>query len=73
MKELDLAVETACAAGALGARMTGGGFGGSTIALVPANEADAIAAAIERAFADANLRPPASFLATAGQGARRER
>jgi galactokinase len=73
VKELDLAVETACAAGALGARMTGGGFGGSTIALVPANEADAIAAAVERAFADANLRPPASFMATAGHGARRER
>ncbi len=31
---LDLAVEVALAAGALGARMTGGGFGGSTIALI---------------------------------------
>ena len=35
--ELDLAVETARAAGALGARMTGGGFGGSALALVPAD------------------------------------
>ncbi len=34
-RELDLAVETARAAGALGARMTGGGFGGSAVALVP--------------------------------------
>ena len=34
-RELDLAVETARVAGALGARMTGGGFGGSAVALVP--------------------------------------
>ena len=33
--ELDLAVETAVAAGAIGARMTGGGFGGAAIALTP--------------------------------------
>ena len=33
-RELDLAVESARAAGALGARMTGGGFGGSAVALV---------------------------------------
>ena len=32
--QVDLAVETARAAGALGARMTGGGFGGCIIALV---------------------------------------
>ena len=32
--ELDSAVDAALAAGALGARMTGGGFGGSSIALV---------------------------------------
>ena len=35
-RELDLVVDTARAAGALGARMTGGGFGGSAIALVEA-------------------------------------
>ena len=33
-RALDLAVEAALAAGALGARMTGGGFGGSAIALI---------------------------------------
>ena len=38
--ELNLAVDTALAAGALGARMTGGGFGGSAIALVPAGPAE---------------------------------
>ena len=36
--ELDVAVEVARAHGALGARMTGGGFGGSAIALVPTEE-----------------------------------
>ena len=38
--QVDLAVETARASGALGARMTGGGFGGCIIALVPAGEAE---------------------------------
>ena len=40
--ELDLAVEAARAAGALGARMTGGGFGGSAIALVEVGSAGPI-------------------------------
>ncbi len=34
--ELDVAVDTALETGAIGARMTGGGFGGSAIALIPA-------------------------------------
>ena len=38
--ELDLAVDTALTSGALGARMTGGGFGGSAIALVAKDRAD---------------------------------
>ena len=41
--ELDLAAESARAAGALGARMTGGGFGGAVIALVPTAQNAAIA------------------------------
>ena len=51
--ELDLVVDTAMAHGALGARMTGGGFGGSAIALVPVAEVDRVSAAIADAFADA--------------------
>ncbi|HLT60638.1 MAG TPA: galactokinase, partial [Microlunatus sp.] len=47
---VDLAVETAREAGALGARMTGGGFGGCIIALVPAGRADAVAERIAAAF-----------------------
>ena len=46
--ELDLAVDSAMAAGALGARMTGGGFGGSAIALVADRDAEAVRAAVRR-------------------------
>ena len=57
--ELDTAVEAARAAGAHGARMTGGGFGGSAIALVDAGEADAVARAVVRAYAEAGFAAPA--------------
>lgn len=70
--ELDLAVDTALAHGALGARMTGGGFGGSTIALVPAERADVVGSEIDRAFADSTMRPPVSFAVTASGPARRD-
>ena len=50
-EELDVATETARQAGALGARMTGGGFGGSAIALVPLERADAVETAATTAFA----------------------
>jgi galactokinase len=70
--ELDLAVETARLAGALGARMTGGGFGGSAIALVAADREEAVAHAVREAFAAAGWAEPAFLAATAGDGARRE-
>jgi galactokinase len=70
--ELDLAVESACAAGALGARMTGGGFGGSAIALVPADRLDAIGAAVESAFAAAGFGPPGLIPAYPAEGAARD-
>ncbi|MEA5155297.1 galactokinase [Raineyella sp.] len=63
--ELDVAVETARAAGALGARMTGGGFGGSAIALAPADRVDAIAAAVTAAFAGHGWTPPQFLVALA--------
>src|ERR1019366_5200298 len=50
--ELDLAVQTATTHGALGARMTGGGFGGSAIALLPAQRTAEVASAVMHAFAD---------------------
>ncbi|WP_239073389.1 galactokinase [Sediminihabitans luteus] len=63
-RELDLAVEAARDAGALGARMTGGGFGGSAIALVRAADASRVGAAVVAAFAAAGLTAPDLLLAT---------
>jgi len=70
--ELDVAAATAGAAGALGARMTGGGFGGCVIALVRAPEADDVANAVTRAFADRAFTAPEAFLTTPAGGVRRE-
>ena len=68
---VDLAVETARAAGALGARMTGGGFGGCIIALVPTGQADAVAEAVAEAFAAAGFDAPRHFVGLPSQGAHR--
>ncbi|MBD5786899.1 galactokinase [Cellulosimicrobium terreum] len=62
--ELDVAVEAARVAGALGARMTGGGFGGSAIALVAADRAGAVAEAVRAAFEREGFRAPGFLLAT---------
>ncbi len=56
--ELDLAVHTAWTGGALGARMVGGGFGGSTISLLRRNHVDVTARAIAAAFSEAGMRQP---------------
>ncbi|MDJ0354739.1 galactokinase [Paenarthrobacter sp. PH39-S1] len=69
--ELDLAVQTALANGALGARMTGGGFGGSAIALIPAPAEQTIRQQILAAFHSAGFRPPDVFTVTPAAGARR--
>ena len=72
-RELDLVVDTALRSGALGARMTGGGFGGSAIALVPADQAESIGGRIGAAFAAEGFDAPQPFAATAGQAAGRDR
>ena len=59
--ELDVAVESAVGAGALAARMTGGGFGGSALALVPADLSDGVTAAVADAFADHGFGAPSTF------------
>ena len=71
--ELDLAVETAQANGAIGARMTGGGFGGAAIALVPAEGVSRIQVAIDGAFAEHGFSQPTMFTVTAANGAARDR
>ena len=70
--ELDVSVEAARAAGALGARMTGGGFGGSSIALLPAASADEATRAVAAAFAERGWATPRSFVVTAGHAATRD-
>ncbi|WP_139983319.1 galactokinase [Nocardioides litoris] len=67
--ELDLVVTTALEAGALGARMTGGGFGGSAIALVPAERAEACRRAVDAAFVAAGHRAPGHLDGTPSAGA----
>ncbi|WP_433876363.1 galactokinase [Sinomonas atrocyanea] len=69
--ELDLAVETARASGAVGARMTGGGFGGSAIALVPTTAERAVRDDVAAAFARAGYREPEVFSVSPADGARR--
>ncbi len=69
--ELDTAVEAALAAGAVGARMTGAGFGGCAIALVPADRLDAVAERVRQAFAARGFTTPAVFAVSAADGARR--
>lgn len=70
--ELDLAVETAQANGAIGARMTGGGFGGAAIALAPLDAVSRIQVAIDGAFAEHSFGQPEMFIVSASHGAVRE-
>ena len=69
--ELDIAVEAAVAAGAVGARMTGAGFGGSAIALAGTELAGRVGDQVRDAFAAAGFGPPAVEAVTASDGARR--
>lgn len=70
--ELDLAVSSAQKLGAIGARMTGGGFGGAALALVRNGDAGTVAEGIARDFARAGYTAPHIFPVTASEGARRE-
>ncbi|MGP9694026.1 galactokinase [Brachybacterium sp. AOP25-B2-12] len=70
---LDVAVDAARAAGAHGARMTGGGFGGSIIALVESDRAQATAQAITDAFVEQDLGTPEFFVSLPADGAGQER
>jgi galactokinase len=69
--ELDEAVASAIGAGAYGARMTGGGFGGSVIALTPGNLVSDVMQGVSGAFANAGWAAPDCFVAVPSDGARR--
>ena len=67
--ELDTAVDAALAAGALGSRMVGGGFGGSAIALIQASKTTQTIKAIEKAFSLKGFKAPRFFTSLPSQGA----
>jgi len=68
---VDLIADAAERAGALGARMTGGGFGGCVLALVPVQDEEEVREAVLAAYADAGYGEPGFFTAVPAQGARR--
>jgi galactokinase len=72
VSELDLAVETAQMNGAIGARMTGGGFGGAAIALIPSEDVSRLQVAIDGAFAEHGFGQPDTFVVRAADGAGRD-
>ncbi|WP_030903826.1 galactokinase [Streptosporangium amethystogenes] len=69
--ELDVAVESAVKGGARGARMTGGGFGGSAIALVTDERVESVRETVTRAYAERGWAAPEIYPATPAAGARR--
>ena len=70
--ELDVAVETAISEGAVGARMTGGGFGGAAIALIEKTKLASLTTAVLDRFRDQGFEKPEIFTVTADEGAKRE-
>ena len=69
--QVDVAVLAALEAGAYGARMTGGGFGGCVLALIDTDRAEATSAAVATAYAERGFAPATTWIAVAGPGATR--
>ncbi len=69
--ELDTAVDVAVTAGALGARMTGGGFGGSAVVLLEDAALEDVTMAVTGAFAERGFFPPEMISVVASDGASR--
>lgn len=68
-ERIDLIACTAVRAGALGARMTGGGFGGCVIALVPLDHIEKVGDAVRHAAIDAGFERPTVTRTRAAAGA----
>jgi galactokinase len=69
--ELDTSVRVALLAGARGARMTGGGFGGCALALVPDDTVGLVTGTVTAAFASQGFQAPVVFEVSPAGGARR--
>jgi galactokinase len=67
--ELDVAVDASLKAGALGSRMVGGGFGGSAIALIQADQIDSVKDSIKSAYAAKGFKAPRFFTSLPSAGA----
>jgi len=67
--ELDVAVDASLAAGAMGARMVGGGFGGSAIALIKASDVQKTRDAVTEAFESQGFKKPRFFTSLPSAGA----
>ena len=72
IEELDVAVETSMSAGAIGSRMTGGGFGGAAIALTPVEKIGEVSLSVIAEFEALGYAKPDVFAVSAAQGAKRE-
>ncbi len=73
IEELDLAVEVAMQTGAVGSRMTGGGFGGAAIAVINKELLEALEQNCKQAFAAKGYLEPRIFAVVPSEGAKRER
>lgn len=73
IEELDLAVEISMQTGAVGARMTGGGFGGAAIAVINKDLLAALEQNCKQAFAQKGYLEPKIFAVVPSEGAKRER
>ncbi|MDJ0664727.1 MAG: galactokinase [Acidimicrobiia bacterium] len=69
--EVDVAVEALLEAGALGARLTGGGFGGAAIALIGTDDIDDARSAVDAAYDERNYQPASMFTVMPSAGAQR--
>jgi galactokinase len=70
--ELDVAVDTALSEGAVGARMTGGGFGGAAIALIDSQKVASLTKAVIDKFEQEGFEKPEIFKVIPDDGAKRE-
>ncbi len=69
--ELDVAVDAAVAAGALGARMTGGGFGGCAVVLARVSDVEAVETRVQAAYRDRAWAPADVSVVQPSRGAHR--